>query len=242
MPNERRRVDGEGTRTDEKVGGRSTRVTRVIDGDTVDTTKLDRVRLIGVDTPEEGRCYEAAATRFTRERIGRPGRPLRARGRAHRPLRAHARLPLRRRPHAQRGARTGGLRRGPNDRAQRPLREIGSRPPSVGPAEQKRGDGVRASDASLHLARRDASGVGEGERKRKAFPPRRPTSTAQTSAGRCAWAEATPTDSTPTATEWGVSNGEPNPRSVRGRGQASADANDRGLPTLRGTGPVARPQ
>jgi hypothetical protein len=50
---------------------------------------------------------------------------------------------------------------------------------------------VRASDASLHLARRDASGVGEGERKRKAFPPRRPTSTAQTSAGRCAWAEAT---------------------------------------------------
>ena len=28
------------------------------------------MRLIGVDTPEEGRCYDTAATRFTRERIG----------------------------------------------------------------------------------------------------------------------------------------------------------------------------
>lgn len=45
------------------------RVTRVIDGDTVDTERLGRVRLIGVDTPEEGRCYESAATRFTRARL-----------------------------------------------------------------------------------------------------------------------------------------------------------------------------
>ncbi len=70
MPKERRRVDGESTRTDEEVAGRRTRVTRVIDGDTVETTKLGRVYLIGIDTPKEGRCYEAAATRFTRERIG----------------------------------------------------------------------------------------------------------------------------------------------------------------------------
>jgi len=41
----------------------------VIDGDTVDMERLGRVRLIGVDTPEEGRCYENAATRFTRERL-----------------------------------------------------------------------------------------------------------------------------------------------------------------------------
>ncbi len=45
------------------------RVTRVIDGDTVDMERLGRVRLIGVDTPEQGRCYENAATRFTRERL-----------------------------------------------------------------------------------------------------------------------------------------------------------------------------
>jgi len=44
-------------------------VTRVIDGDTVDIERLGRVRLIGVDTPEQGRCYENAATRFTRERL-----------------------------------------------------------------------------------------------------------------------------------------------------------------------------
>ncbi len=54
MPKERRRVDGESTRTDEEVAGRRTRVTRVIDGDTVEAAKLGRVRLIGVDAPEEG--------------------------------------------------------------------------------------------------------------------------------------------------------------------------------------------
>lgn len=45
------------------------RVTHVIDGDTVETERLGRVRLIGVDTPEEERCFENAATRFTRERL-----------------------------------------------------------------------------------------------------------------------------------------------------------------------------
>ena len=45
------------------------RVTRVIDGDTVVATRLGRIRLIGVDTPEEGRCLENEATRFTRERL-----------------------------------------------------------------------------------------------------------------------------------------------------------------------------
>jgi endonuclease YncB( thermonuclease family) len=68
-PKEPRRVDGESTRTDEEVDGRRTRVTRVIDGDTVETAKLGRVRLIGVDAPDAGRCYEAAATRFTRQRL-----------------------------------------------------------------------------------------------------------------------------------------------------------------------------
>ena len=47
----------------------TTRVVRVIDGDTVDTDKLDRVRLIGVNTPEDGRCYDTAATRFTEQRL-----------------------------------------------------------------------------------------------------------------------------------------------------------------------------
>lgn len=49
--------------------GPGARVTRVIDGDTVDMERLGRVRLIGVDTPEQGRCFENAATRFTRERL-----------------------------------------------------------------------------------------------------------------------------------------------------------------------------
>lgn len=31
--------------------------------------RLGKVRLIGVDTPEKRRCYEDAATRFTRERL-----------------------------------------------------------------------------------------------------------------------------------------------------------------------------
>ncbi|MGI8945075.1 MAG: thermonuclease family protein [Thermoleophilaceae bacterium] len=50
-------------------------VVRVIDGDTVELARLGRVRLIGVDTPERGTCYEDAATAFTRrelegERVG----------------------------------------------------------------------------------------------------------------------------------------------------------------------------
>ena len=45
------------------------RVTRVIDGDSVVVTRFGETRLIGVNTPEEGRCYETEATRFTRERL-----------------------------------------------------------------------------------------------------------------------------------------------------------------------------
>ena len=46
------------------------RVVRVIDGDTVQLRGVGRVRLIGVDTPERGSCFEDAATRFTEARIG----------------------------------------------------------------------------------------------------------------------------------------------------------------------------
>ncbi|MEJ7718804.1 MAG: hypothetical protein WKF31_12875 [Thermoleophilaceae bacterium] len=44
-------------------------MTEVIGGDTVQVERLGRVRLIGVDTPEKGRCADDAATRFTRERL-----------------------------------------------------------------------------------------------------------------------------------------------------------------------------
>ncbi|MDQ4072557.1 MAG: thermonuclease family protein, partial [Actinomycetota bacterium] len=44
-------------------------MTRVIDGDTVEMERLGEVRLIGVDAPEEGRCSEGEATRFTRDRL-----------------------------------------------------------------------------------------------------------------------------------------------------------------------------
>jgi micrococcal nuclease len=46
------------------------RVVRVIDGDTVQLRGIGRVRLIGVDTPERGSCFDDAATRFTQARIG----------------------------------------------------------------------------------------------------------------------------------------------------------------------------
>lgn len=45
------------------------RVTRVIDGDTVEMERLGKVRLIGVNAPEKKRCYGDAATRFTRDRL-----------------------------------------------------------------------------------------------------------------------------------------------------------------------------
>lgn len=50
-------------------GGESARVTDVIDGDTVEVERLGRTRLIGVDTPEKGKCADDAATRFTRQRL-----------------------------------------------------------------------------------------------------------------------------------------------------------------------------
>ena len=46
------------------------RVVRVIDGDTVQLRGVGRVRLIGVDTPERGRCFDDAAVHFTQARIG----------------------------------------------------------------------------------------------------------------------------------------------------------------------------
>jgi micrococcal nuclease len=51
--------------------GRSFRVTRVIDGDTIELTDGTRVRLIGVDTPEyidgKPQPFAAEATTFTRQ-------------------------------------------------------------------------------------------------------------------------------------------------------------------------------
>ncbi|MBA3422646.1 MAG: thermonuclease family protein [Thermoleophilaceae bacterium] len=45
------------------------RVERVIDGDTVVVSRVGTMRLIGVNAPEEGRCGDDAATRFTRRRL-----------------------------------------------------------------------------------------------------------------------------------------------------------------------------
>ncbi len=50
-------------------GESTARVTRVIDGDTVVLTRFGRTRLIGINTPEQGRCHEHAATRFTKRRL-----------------------------------------------------------------------------------------------------------------------------------------------------------------------------
>jgi micrococcal nuclease len=44
-------------------------VVAVIDGDTVDLEGIGRSRLIGVDTPEEGECYETAATRYMKRTV-----------------------------------------------------------------------------------------------------------------------------------------------------------------------------
>jgi len=45
------------------------RVTRVIDGDTIEIYGGYRIRLIGIDTPEAGQPGAAEATAFTRERV-----------------------------------------------------------------------------------------------------------------------------------------------------------------------------
>jgi micrococcal nuclease len=50
--------------------GETGRVTRVIDGDTVEMEGVGRVRLIGVDTPERGEeCFEEA-TDYLKDRVG----------------------------------------------------------------------------------------------------------------------------------------------------------------------------
>jgi micrococcal nuclease len=60
--------DSEQTERD-LTGGETGRVTRVIDGDTIELEGVGRVRLIGVDTPERGEeCFEEA-TAYLRDRI-----------------------------------------------------------------------------------------------------------------------------------------------------------------------------
>jgi len=50
--------------------GETGRVTRVIDGDTVELESVGRVRLIGVDTPERGEeCFDEA-TAYLKDRVG----------------------------------------------------------------------------------------------------------------------------------------------------------------------------
>jgi len=44
-------------------------VTNVVDGDTLDLSTGDRVRLIGIDTPEFGECGAAEATAFVTELV-----------------------------------------------------------------------------------------------------------------------------------------------------------------------------
>jgi endonuclease YncB( thermonuclease family) len=46
------------------------RVTRVIDGDTVDVSDGSRIRLIGIDTPERGECGYAQATKYLEGLVG----------------------------------------------------------------------------------------------------------------------------------------------------------------------------
>ncbi len=41
-------------------------VARVIDGDTIDLDNGERVRFLGIDTPEIGECYYAESTEFVR--------------------------------------------------------------------------------------------------------------------------------------------------------------------------------
>lgn len=51
----------EATETAEPDGGTAT-VSRVIDGDTVELANGDRVRVLGIDTPERGECHADTAT------------------------------------------------------------------------------------------------------------------------------------------------------------------------------------
>jgi len=55
--------------TVEEKSGSTARVEQVIDGDTVRLSGVGVTRLIGVNAPEEGRCGDDAATRFTRRRL-----------------------------------------------------------------------------------------------------------------------------------------------------------------------------
>ncbi len=55
--------------TVEEKSGSTARVEQVINGDTVRLSGVGMTRLIGVNAPEEGRCGDDAATRFTRRRL-----------------------------------------------------------------------------------------------------------------------------------------------------------------------------
>jgi endonuclease YncB( thermonuclease family) len=60
-------TDDGGRRSGERGDG--VLVVAVIDGDTVELEGIGRSRLIGVDTPEEGECYETAATRYMKRTV-----------------------------------------------------------------------------------------------------------------------------------------------------------------------------
>jgi endonuclease YncB( thermonuclease family) len=49
---------------DAESAGETVTVTHVVDGDTVDLSSGERVRVIGIDTPERGECGYAAATEY----------------------------------------------------------------------------------------------------------------------------------------------------------------------------------
>lgn len=55
-------------------GGSAPTVARVVDGDTLDLTNRERVRIVGIDTPERGECgYRAATEALDRLVDGRIG-------------------------------------------------------------------------------------------------------------------------------------------------------------------------
>lgn len=61
--------DREPGKGSDEVTHTRTVITRVVDGDTVVTRAGQHLRIIGVDTPEQGRCGYDAATRALRELV-----------------------------------------------------------------------------------------------------------------------------------------------------------------------------
>ncbi|MFH1978446.1 MAG: thermonuclease family protein [Candidatus Aenigmatarchaeota archaeon] len=54
---------------DIRLQGESAVIDRVIDGDTVELENGDKVRLLGIDTPEKGQLFYGEATRWLEERV-----------------------------------------------------------------------------------------------------------------------------------------------------------------------------